>query len=190
MPTAFAFGLCLGAVPRAGNAAEPSPAIGGARGLLIGSVALMLGGVLAVVDYARVVVIFSPGSSAAPLAQRIVDGRKSIFFSHHADYAAATTSEHPADVIPAFLGAPHYLLDARLLQAWATALDQAGDTDHARYLAQRLREFRNDQSAEFFAPCEAAPEESDPVAAADTPAAALPFQCLKPSREFRFEDFR
>jgi hypothetical protein len=140
----------------------------------------MLGGVLAVVDYARVVVIFSPRDGSPGLAQRIVDGRRSVFFAHHADYAAATTSEHPADVMQAFLGAPHYLLDARLLQAWATALDQAGDTEHARYLAQRLREFHNDQSTEFFSACEAPP----------APGASLPFQCLTPSREFRFEDFR
>ena len=47
-------------------------------------------------------------------------------------------------------------------------------------LAARLREFHNAQSDEFFAPCEAPP----------VPGAALPFQCLAPAREFRFEDFR
>jgi O-antigen ligase len=176
LPAAFAFGLCLASPPVDAPAAKR----GGVNGLLIGAVALMLGGALSVVDYARVVVIFSPSAGSPALAQRIVDGRKSIFFSHHADYAAATTSEHPADVMPAFLGAPHYLLDARLLQAWATALDQAGDTEHARYLAQRLREFRNDQSAEFFAPCDAPPAIGS----------ALPFQCLAPARAFKFEDFR
>jgi O-antigen ligase len=176
LPAAFAFGLCLAAPPVDAPAAKR----GGVNGLLIGAVALMLGGALSVVDYARVVVIFSPSAGSPALAQRIVDGRKSIFFSHHADYAAATTSERPADVMPAFLGAPHYLLDARLLQAWATALDQAGDTEHARYLAQRLREFRNDQSAEFFAPCDAPP----------APGSAVPFQCLEPSHAFGFEDFR
>jgi hypothetical protein len=176
LPAAFAFGVCLAAPP----AASPPARDGHARALLIGAVALMLGGALSVVDYTRVVAIFAPSDKAPSLAQRIVDGRKSIFFSHHGDYAAATTSAHPADVMPAFLGAPHYLLDARLLQAWATALEQAGDTEHARYLAQRLREFHNEQSAEFFAPCEAPPD----------PGTALPFQCLEPARQFRFEDFR
>ncbi|MES2991029.1 MAG: Wzy polymerase domain-containing protein [Pseudomonadota bacterium] len=176
LPAAFVFGLCLAAPPPAARPARE----GHARALLVGSVALMLGGVLSVVDYTRVVAIFAPGDKAPSLAQRIVDGRESIFFSHHGDYAAATTSAHPADVMPAFLGAPHYLLDARLLQAWATALEQAGDTEHARYLAQRLREFHNDQSAEFFAPCEAPP----------APGTELPFQCLEPARQFRFEDFR
>lgn len=147
---------------------------------MIAALVLMLGGVGAVFDCLRVVAIFAPPDNAAPLAQRIVDGRNSVFFAHHADYAAATTTERPADVMPAFLRAPHYLLDSRLLQAWAKALDAAGDTEHARYLAQRLREFHNEQSLPFFAPCEAPPQ-------ADK---ALPFQCVAPTRAFGYEDFR
>ncbi|HEY8710640.1 MAG TPA: polymerase, partial [Burkholderiaceae bacterium] len=117
---------------------------------------------------------------APPLAQRIDDGRRSVFFAHHADYAAATTAERPADVLQSFRRAPHYLLDARLLQAWATALNEAGETQRARYIAQRLREFHNVQSEPFFAPCEAPPKRG----------ATLPFQCLAPTRQFDFEDFR
>jgi hypothetical protein len=150
------------------------------RALVIASLVLMMGGIASIADYYRVVVIFAPGQSTEPLAERIVDGRRSVFFAHHADYAAATTSDHPADVMPAFLRAPHYLLDARLLQAWAKALDEAGDTEHARYVAQRLREFRNEQSAEFFAPC------AEPHKAGEE----LPFQCVPPTREFKYEDFR
>jgi O-antigen ligase len=177
LPAAFAFGLCLG-----GPAPRPAPVSppGATRPLLIAAMVLMVGGMLSVIDYARVVVIFAPGEGAPGLAERIVDGRKSVFFAHHADYAAATTSDHPADVMPAFLRAPHYLLDARLLQAWATALNEAGDTQHARYIAQRLREFRNEQSAEFFAPCDAP----------SAPGKTLPFQCLAPTRAFSYEDFR
>jgi hypothetical protein len=67
------------------------------------------------------------------------------------------------------------------MTAWATALDQTGESDKARYVAARLREFRNPQSAEFFAPCDAAP-----AAAASAP----PFQCLTPTRPLTFEDFR
>ena len=188
LPAAFAFGLCLGgptpasaAAARSGPVDEPARAAPGAtRPLLIAAMVLMAGAMASVIDYARVVVIFAPPEGAPGLAQRIVDGRRSVFFAHHADYAAATTSDRPADVMPAFLRAPHYLLDARLLQAWATALDEAGDTQHARHVAQRLREFRNEASAEFFAPCAAPPVAGKP----------LPFQCLAPTREFRFEDFR
>ena len=183
LPAAFAFGLCLGgpvpaSAPVVNEPARPAP--GATRPLLIAAMVLMVGGMASVIDYVRVVVIFAPADGAPGLAQRIVDGRKSVFFAHHADYAAATTSEHPADVMAAFLRAPHYLLDARLLEAWAKALDEAGDTQHARYIAQRLREFRNDQAAEFFAPCAAPPAAGQ----------ALPFQCLAPTREFRYEDFR
>ena len=202
LPAAFAFGLCLvetnetpprrasepprrgaGESPPVDAAVAPSFDRAGAarlRPLVVASLVLTMGGLAAVLDYARVAVIFAPPEGAAPLAQRIVDGRRSVFFSHHADYAAATTTEHPAEVMPAFLGAPHYLLDARLLQAWATALDEAGDTEHARHVAQRLREFDNAQSAEFFAPC----------AAPALQGATLPFQCQAPSRAFRYEDFR
>ncbi|MES2099505.1 MAG: Wzy polymerase domain-containing protein [Pseudomonadota bacterium] len=180
LPAAFAFGLCLAAPASAAPAAGRPAADAARRPLVIGALVLMLGGVGAVLDYLRVVVIFAPFDNAAPLAQRIVDGRNSVFFAHHADYAAATTTDRPADVMPAFLRAPHYLLDSRLLQAWAKALDEAGDTEHARYLAQRLREFHNEQSVPFFAPCEAPP-------AAGT---ALPFQCVAPTKDFRFEDFR
>ena len=179
LPAAFAFGLCL-VEPGTMPLPDAAPARSKLRPLVVASLVLMIGGALSIADYARVVVIFAPGDGAPPLAQRIVDGRRSVFFAHHADYAAATTSDHPADVMPAFLRAPHYLLDARLLQAWAKALDEAGDTEHARHVAQRLREFRNDQSAEFFAPCD------EPPKAGET----LPFQCLAPRRAFGFEDFR
>lgn len=179
LPAAFAFGLCL-VEPGAALLPDAAPAGSKLRPLVVASLVLMIGGALSIADYARVVVIFAPGEGAPPLAQRIVDGRRSVFFAHHADYAAATTSDHPSDVMPAFLRAPHYLLDARLLQSWAKALDEAGDTEHARHVAQRLREFRNEQSAEFFAPC----DEPPPIGE------ALPFQCVAPTREFRYEDFR
>ena len=176
LPAAFAFGLCLAD----SGAPRPSAPSRGTRPLLIAAMLLMFGGMASVLDFARVVVIFAPAEGAAPLAQRIVDGRRSVFFAHHADYAAATTSDHPSDVMVAFLRAPHYLLDARLMQAWAKALDEAGDTDHARYIAQRLREFRNEQSEPFFAPCAERPKRGE----------ALPFQCLAPTRSFVYEDFR
>lgn len=149
------------------------------RVLTVGAVALLAVGMLVVADYLRVVVIFAPPANATPLAQRIAEGRHSIFFAHHADYADATTATHPADVLPAFRAASHFLLDGRLLQAWAIALNEAGETDRARYVAQRLREFHKAGSADFFAPCEAPPAAGKP----------LPFQCLAPTRALRYEDF-
>lgn len=164
---------------RATAAQAPSGRPLSGRVLTVGAVALLAVGMLVVADYLRVVVIFAPPANATPLAQRIAEGRHSIFFAHHADYADATTATHPADVLPAFRAASHFLLDGRLLQAWATALNEAGETDRARYVAQRLREFHKAGSADFFAPCEAPPAAGKP----------LPFQCLAPTRALRYEDF-
>jgi len=164
---------------RAPTAQAPSGRPLSGRVLTVGAVALLAVGMLVVADYLRVVVIFAPPANATPLAQRIAEGRHSIFFAHHADYADATTATHPADVLPAFRAASHFLLDGRLLQAWAIALNEAGETDRARYVAQRLREFHKAGSADFFAPCEAPPAAGKP----------LPFQCLAPTRALRYEDF-
>ena len=83
-------------------------------------------------------------------------------------------------MLEAFERAPHYLLDSRLMIAWAKALEERGESEQARYLAARLKEFRNHQTEEFFAPCRPGAPASE----------ALPFQCQAPTRSFRFEDFR
>jgi len=182
LPAAFAFGLALGRPADNGARAGPEISIkpGPPWPLVAASLALMLGGVASVADYSRVVTIFAPAEGAPPLAERIASGQRSIFFAHQADYAAATTAERPADALTAFQRAPHNLLDARLMIAWAKALDESGDHERARYVAQRLKEFNNDQAAEFFAPCEETPHRGVP----------LPFQCEPPSRQFGYEDFR
>ncbi len=212
LPTAFAFGLCIGK-PEAGRVDPPRSSAFNAhptRPLVIASMLLILGGMLSFYDYLRVVPIFSPSARAAPLSQRIVEGQHSWLFSPHADYAAVTTAEHPSTAMAGFKGATHYLLDARLMMAWATALDEAGDTDRARYIAARLKEFHNDQAAAFFAVCDEVPVEpkaasaSQPSAASkavphrlvplSAPAAIAsgkrPFQCEAPQRSYTYLDFR
>ncbi len=202
LPAAFALGLCLGAAD-GGKAAPPSPKHAGdasaaaaqasttpaasRRGvtapgaaLLAAALLLTAGGVAAVVDYLPVVAIFEPADDAPPLAARIMAGRRSMLFSHHADYAAATTSRAPPEVLRAMDGAKHFLLDTRLMMAWAAALADVGEIDRARHLAARLREFNNPASKEFFAACDDEP----------TPGAEPPFQCTPPSRAFDHRDFR
>ena len=179
LPTAFAFGLCL-----AGPQAPPAgaSAAGPARGLRLGAVALIAGGALATADYLRVVDIYAPGAGAPPLADRIAQGRHSWFFGHHADYAEVTTEgQTPADPAQAFARAPHYLLDTRLMTAWARALHAAGQEDAARHVAARLREFNNPQSQPFFEVCEMLEGED---------AAGLPFQCRAASAPPDFEALR
>jgi O-antigen ligase len=190
LPTAFAFGLCLerplasDATALADDGLDLDDNV--TRPYVLAAMFLILGGTLAVYDYVRVVVIFQPPADAGPLERRIALGRRSILFGHHADYAAATIAEHPGKAMIAFERAPHYLLDTRLMMAWAKAFEERGEHDKARWIADRLREFRNEQSEEFFAPCKTASAASAAAAAASAP----PFQCRHPARTFRFEDFR
>jgi len=184
-PAAFAFGLCLGAT----GPSEPAPSrkrerrdetVRVTRPWLLAAMAMPLVAAVSLWDYSRVVVIFAPPADAGPLEDRIEAGRHSWFFASHDDYAAATTTQHPSTTMASFKVATHYLLDTRLMMAWARALEEAGEDERARYIAQRLREFRNEASASFFAPCaDATVAEKD-----------RPFQCKPPSRTFTYEDFR
>lgn len=165
----------VGAVGAVGAAAAPAAgAKAGASGLrallLAGAAALALGSVAAVADYARVAAIYVPTGGGASLAQRIEAGRRSWFFAHHADYADVTTLHSPA-LPPAFTEAPHYLLDGRLMGAWAQALAAEGRLDEARHLAARLREFGGEAADELFAPCATAPAPAKPSDLRPEPAA-------------------
>lgn len=181
VPTAFAWGICLGAdAVWQSNEATRSRWTIGAAPLMVASLLMLGGGIFSVFDYLRVSAIFTADEGAPPLAERIADGQRGWFFAHHADYAAATIAEQPSTVMPSFKVATHYLLDTRLMMAWATALHESGDTERARYLAARLREFRNPDSVPFFAPCD------EP----GRPDAEKPFQCFPPTKNFSFEDFR
>jgi hypothetical protein len=149
----------------------------------VAGLAMVVATAALLVDYHRVVVIFSPPASAAPLEDRIAAGQRSWFFAHHADYAAATTADRPAEVLPAFARASHLLLDTRLMAAWAEALAQSGrsgDLDRARHLAARLREFHNPGSDDLFAPCAALGPDTE----------TAPFQCQAPEGVYDWRDFR
>ena len=173
LPTALAWGMVLAApdgdqdAPHDAAAPKVRPAEASRRsrtvwphwGVVAGAL-MLLGGAFAVRDYLRVVVIYAPQAGAGPLAQRTADGQKSLFFAHHADYAAAT-NDLPATPSPAalalrelaFARAPHSLMDTRLMIAWSQHLHAHGQTDLARWLAARVRDFRHADSAEFFAAC-------------------------------------
>jgi O-antigen ligase len=172
LPTAFAWGLCLGG-------SETPPQTQASPWMAVAGVAMMLAAAATVWDYKRVVAIFSPPiDSTETLAERIVEGRHSWFFAHHADYALVTTIDGAGTLPGVFERAPHFLLDTRLMMAWANGLAAQGDVERAKYIAARLREFRNPNSKEFFAPC-------DDAAMADKP-----FQCTPPTRAFTWRDFR
>ena len=185
LPTAWVFGLALGlsGPPQAGRPAAacitlPSWAIRAA------GVLMALGAVLAVLDYHRVTVIFDGAGSDRSLEQRIAAGQRSVLFAHHADYAAVTLQRDPPAPPEAFRRTTHYLLDTRLMTAWAESLAYHGRVDQARHLAARLREFRNPASQPFFAAC---PDRALP--AAEAMAQGLPFQCALPERLWTWRDF-
>ena len=185
LPTAFVLGLCVERRDPEGMD-EGSGEANVTRPFVFAAMLMMLGGTLAVYDYMRVVAIFAPPAGAGPLEQRIADGRRSVLFSHHASYAEATTDDGPRSSMSPFTEAPHYLLDSRLLMAWATALDAHGETDKARYVAARLKEFRNPTVDQFFAPCLTAATAATAGAANET---AMPFQCRPPARTYRYDEF-
>jgi len=164
LPTAWAWGFAL-AGQRAPAAARP---VGAVAGL---AAALVLGAGYAVADYRSVAAIFRASPGDAPLEQRIATGQRSLFFAHHADYAAATSGVNMPNPQAAFDGATHYLLDTRLMKAWAQSLAEQGCEEEARNLAQRLREFRKTDAAAFFEPC-------DNPASASAAGAATLFQCV------------
>jgi O-antigen ligase len=193
LPTAFAWGFAC-AVPiglselkgnvEVGQGAQRSDAALAVYTctLKLSGLAAVIGAAVALLDYHNVVVIYDPPDDAAPLEDRIIRGQRSPLFGHHADYAAATAFGPPkAPLSPsqelAFKRAPHQLLDVRLMIAWSQALAAQGDLDKARWLAARIREFRNPGADEYFAPC------NDPAQAAQA------FQCQAPTRVVHWREF-
>jgi hypothetical protein len=171
LPACFALGLALPArdtdKPATKPAAKPAnfslwPVVG---------VLLMAGSLFAVWDFQRIVAIYAPSEDAVPLRERIAAGQRSLFFSHQADYAAATTSPPGALAAAAAQRTAFSLIDARLLMQWSRSLEATGDVNGARYLADRLREFRNPTGDTWFAAC--ANAASTPPMAQCQPASAV-----------------
>jgi hypothetical protein len=176
LPAAWAWGFALHPAQPAARRGARAPWLGWA------GAALVVTAVLAVADYARVAVIFSARPGLPPLEQRIAEGRRSVLFGHHADYAAVTSGVDVPDAARAFDRATHYLLDTRLMMAWSLALAEQGRLDEARHLAARLREFRKPEAEAFFAVCDEA------AGVADAGAGAPPFQCGLPERNLSWRE--
>ena len=185
LPAALAWGYALG-TPAGTSSSTETPSTP-ARWAVAAGLLMALGGALAALDYQRVVVIYAPGDGAAPLGQRIWRGQHSPLFAHHADYAAATNDAPPADAALGLARASHSLLDTRLMLAWARQLAATGQLDQARWLAQRLREFKNPEADAFFAPCVDVADGTNGSNGADAAAAA--FQCQAPQRLHGWREF-
>ncbi|ANH70875.1 hypothetical protein ABE85_23840 [Mitsuaria sp. 7] len=177
LPAGLAYGLCM--VEEASGTETGS----GQRRPALAVLGLLTAALvpLVVVDYLRIVHIYAPPAGAVSLDDRIAAGQRSPLFALQADYAEATVQPPGAVALEASRLTGHHLIDTRLLMAWAKSLNAVGETDKARYLVQRLREFRNAASEEWLSEC-------DEVAALN--AAAKPFQCEPPQREYSFREFR
>lgn len=185
LPAAWAWGFALGSGPAPVRidrdaAGESTTLIRlGSEGVLLRWVGVLMIAIATAAswDYYRISTIFSEDDDP-PLATRISNGEHSPLFAHHADYADATTSEPPSHALGALERATHSLIDTRLMIAWANALAESGQPDRARYIVGRLREFRKEDAAEFFAPC------------ADAAIKDKPFQCQPEPKGLTWRDFR
>ena len=203
LPAAWAWGYALqpaaASVPgvHAGDAAPASPPSPPSRAVVAAAALLAAGAVFSVVDYLRVAAIFSASAGSPPLAARVAEGQKSVFFAHHADYAAVTAGLPVPDPERAYARAVHFLLDARLMMAWSISLAERGKLDEASHIAERLREFRKPDAEAFFAVCESAASASAPATGATEPApvavaplpAASAFPCRPPARALGWRAF-
>ncbi len=193
LPTAFAWGA--GLASRATTADElqraPAPAPAKPRAqpvsiplpwLAVGGALTVLGSAWCALDYQAAANIYAPRAGAGPLEQRIAYGQKMPWFGYQADYADVTVPED--DEQPkrpkAFRRTLHNLVDARLMIAYARSLNEAGETDKARYVVARLKEFHNSMEKAFMAPCAA-----DQLKQSKEPP---PFQCQPPSRVYRWQE--
>lgn len=179
LPTALFLGLGLGAAESVNDDAAAG------TGLPVGVLALggglmVLGGLLALVDYRSVVVIYAPPAGAASLEARIYRGQQSPLFATQADYAAATTLSPGPEALTAARRTAHNLIDVRLMMAWAQSLHATGDDERARYVVERLREFHSPQADEWLAVCQQPRAEGEP----------RPFQCEPVTRVFEFSEMR
>ncbi|REG13885.1 PglL family O-oligosaccharyltransferase [Roseateles depolymerans] len=205
LPTAFAFGLSLrrapvGSAPAtstqaswsaapqgqgrqspASNAAVAAPGATKRWDLVLLGAAAVLLVPLTVWDYLRIVHIYAPPADAASLEDRMAAGQRSPLFDLQADYAVATVLPAGAEALVAAQRTGHHLIDTRLMVAWARSLAAVGEVDKARYLAQRLKEFRNPVGDEFFEECKIADQAR---------LVPRPFQCEVPSRDYGFREMR
>lgn len=174
LPAALAAGLCLGGrltgQPHRAGSKENAP-------WLLAGLGQVLLAALVTLDYLRMVPVFHIPPDAPPIGQRLEGARRSLLFGAQVEWGAATKQKPDAALLRSSEVGAHWILDTRLLWTWARTLELAGQTDRARYIAARLREFPAAEAQRPFEVCASAPQ-------------PLPFQCQAPQQAFDFGDFR
>jgi hypothetical protein len=129
-------------------------------------------------DYLNIVKLFLPDATSLPFQERIARAQASPLFANQADYVAITNLQLTPQTAPLVARSSHVLLNGRLMYLWANVLDAQGQSDQARFMAARLREFNLPGPKPWFAPCD------------DAAVVAKPFQCLAPAHPVSWRDFR
>ncbi len=156
--------------------------------VLVGG-AMVIGSGLSWWDYQKITPIFSrPTLLAKSMQSRIAVGQSALWYYAYADTAMlrpelfqqnqawTPAAEH------ALKSAAHHLLHFRTMAIWAYALHARGlpgDTQKAKYIAARVREFPIPIAQSWFEECKNPSKDSEP----------LPFQCTPPTEQFTWRDF-
>ncbi|HEY9023706.1 MAG TPA: Wzy polymerase domain-containing protein [Burkholderiaceae bacterium] len=175
-PTAWAFGFAVGAGK--GLGADGSASAAPLRAWRWAGALLVVLAPSAWLDYLNIVSLFMPKPTSLPFEERIARAQTSPLYGNQADYVAITNLPLSPDTVKLIPRSAHVLLNGRLMYLWANVFNAQGQSDKARYLAARLREFDLAGPRPWFAAC------SDPAVA------AKPFQCLPPEHPVNWRDFR
>lgn len=137
------------------------------------SALIMVAAVWCFIDYQAAANIYAPDKNAPALQQRIANSQHRLWFGYQADYALVTNT--PPEKIPpaAFKRIVFNLLDTRLMTAYAQSLATHGEIDKARYVMQRLAEFKRPATKQFLALCATNP---------------TGFQCQAPKRTYHWRE--
>ena len=179
-PAALAWGFALGA-PSADSEATIQPptrveALSGASWGLVAGLLMSFTGAWSLLDYQRVILIYTGQYSDAERSERIEQGQRSLLFAHQADYTAAlSTTSSPLGRDLGFVRGIHVILDSKMMLAWARKLAAQGQVDPARWVLQRMREFHTPDVEAYFAPCK------EP--------SAIAFQCEIPVENYTWRNF-
>ena len=169
LPTMFLFGLAV-AAPRDAAVHQTRP-----RNAAVAPLLMALMAAFALLDYRAIADVYAPPAEAPPLEQRIVKARESLLFGHFATRFSGTMAKLGERQLESYRATVFEILDWRLLASWAQAYSESGQTDKARFLSARLREFDSPAAKSFFFACDRQPDL---------------FQCKDSVKTYRLDDFR
>ncbi len=176
-PMAWMVGISLAA--HRASSVSPAPSSLPAMPRII-AVAFLLASVCFCIDIRKAQQVFDPMNEGewAPLQERLDLGRSSAFYPYTAHHMGATRLSPRPEALRDAEFAAHGLVDTWLLQAWANSLHAAGQDEKARYLVQRLLEFRDKRAERMMAPC------------LDPELAKTAYQCTLPEPGLSLADYR